>query len=62
MDPKHPNRVIDVRYSMIPNEVNPLWSIELNSAATPDSHAQYLVHRDASAQRRRVFQDMLFGL
>jgi len=61
LDPQHPNRVIDVRYSMIPNEVNALWSIELDSSALPDGHVQYLVHRDSSAQRNRVLRDMLFG-
>ena len=61
LDPKHSNRVIDVRYSMIPNEVNALWSIELNSSAPPGSHVQYLTHRDTSAQRNRVIRDMLFG-
>jgi inner membrane protein len=61
LDPKHPNRVIDVRFSMIPNEVDALWSIELNSSAPPDGHAQYLVHRDTSAHRIRVLRDMLLG-
>lgn len=61
LDPRYPNRVIDLRYSMIPNEVDALWSIELNSSAPPGSHAQYLVHRDTSAQRNRVLRDMLFG-
>jgi len=61
LDPQHPNRVIDVRYSMIPNEVNALWSIQLDAAAPPDSHVKYLVHRDTSAQRNRLLRDMLVG-
>lgn len=60
-DPRHPDRVIDVRYSMIPNEVNALWSIQLDSSAAPDDHVQYLVHRETSAQRNRIFRDMLLG-
>ena len=61
LDPQHPNRVIDVRYSMIPNEVNALWSIQLDASAPPGSHAQYLTHRDTSAQRNRVLRDMVLG-
>ncbi len=61
LDPQRPNRVIDVRYSMIPNEVDALWSIELDSSAPADSHAQYLVHRDTDAQRNAVLRHMLFG-
>lgn len=61
LDPRHPDRVIDVRYSMIPNEVNALWSIELSPSAPPDGHVQYLVHRDTSTERNRVLRDMLLG-
>ena len=60
-DPQHPDRVIDVRYSMTPNEINALWSIELDSSAAPDSHARYLVHRESSAERNRLFRDMILG-
>ena len=45
-DPIHQNRVIDIRYSLIPNEVAPLWSIELRPEAHRDEHAAYRVHRD----------------
>ncbi|MFW2404133.1 MAG: metal-dependent hydrolase [Gammaproteobacteria bacterium] len=61
LDPQNSNRVIDVRYSMIPNEVNALWSIELDSSAPSDSHVRYLVHRDTSPERNRVLRDMLLG-
>jgi len=45
MDPNNPNRVIDIRYSMLPNEVAPLWSLELRRDAAPDEHADYVTHR-----------------
>ncbi|MFT4518596.1 MAG: inner membrane protein [Halioglobus sp.] len=47
-DAEHANRIIDIRYSMIPNEVNALWSIELDPAAGATEHADYLVHRGSS--------------
>ncbi len=59
-DPDYANRVIDVRYSMLPNEVNALWSLELVPGAAPDEHALYRTHRDASTSTRAAFMDMLF--
>jgi inner membrane protein len=47
LDPGHANRVIDIRYSMIPNELKPLWSIALRPTAAATEHAAYLVHRDS---------------
>jgi inner membrane protein len=44
-DPDTPNRIVDIRYSFVPNEVRPLWSIEVSPEATPNAHAVYLTHR-----------------
>lgn len=60
-DPMNPNRVIDIRYSMIPNELAPLWSIELHPAAGSDDHADYLVHREAGGDRAALMWRMLSG-
>jgi inner membrane protein len=60
-DPVYANRVIDIRYSMIPNEVAPLWSIELHPEAGREEHASYLVHRDADAGRLTRMWSMLSG-
>ncbi len=49
-DPKFPNRIIDVRYSMIPNEVAALWSIELGPDAGPDDHVAFLTHREGGSK------------
>lgn len=38
-------RVIDVRYSLLPNEIAPLWSIRLSKDAAADVHAQFETHR-----------------
>lgn len=45
-DPEHPNRIIDVRYSFVPNDVSALWSIELAPDAPPTSHVRYRTHRE----------------
>lgn len=44
-DPLYHNRVIDIRFSMVPNEVAPLWSIELQPEAASHAHANFLTHR-----------------
>lgn len=44
-DPSDPLRVIDIRYSFVPNQVNALWSIELSRTAGVDDHAVYRTHR-----------------
>ena len=60
-DPVFPNRVIDIRYSMIPNEMAPLWSIELRPGAGSEEHAAYLVHRDAGSGRAGQMWRMVSG-
>lgn len=48
MDPTTPNRIIDVRYSTVPNQLTPLWGIELDPKA-------------GSSQHVRFFQEESFG-
>ena len=60
-DPIYANRIIDIRYSMVPNEVQPLWSIELRPGAGRDEHAAYRVHRDGDASRGARIWNMLTG-
>jgi len=59
--PDHANRVIDIRYSMLPHEVAPLWSIELRPEAERGEHAAYLVHRDGGSGRLARLWSMLSG-
>ena len=61
LDPLHANRVIDIRYSMIPNEVSPLWSIELDPQRGRKAHAAYLVHRDTDKASPAQMWSMLSG-
>ena len=45
-DPEVSNRIFDVRYSFVPNEIKPLWSVEISPAAELDAHAAYRTHRE----------------
>lgn len=60
-DPKHPNRIVDIRYSVVPNEISALWSIELDPQAAQSQHVVYTNHRDSSAQRRARFFSMVLA-
>ncbi len=60
-DPLFANRVIDIRYSIIPNEVAPLWSIELSPGAGPEEHVAYRVHRETGSERAAIIWSMVAG-
>ncbi len=60
-DPNNHYRLIDVRYSMVPNEVSALWGIELSPHAESRDHVLYWAIRKSSAEQRQAFKSMLFG-
>lgn len=51
LDPLRPNQVIDVRYSLVPNEVAGLWSIKLSRDAASSDHVRFLTHRDGARDK-----------
>ena len=60
IDPKVPNRIIDVRYSVVPNEVDALWAIDLDPAKPKDAHIVWQsLRRTDPAQTRRWLEMML---
>ncbi|MDE0119712.1 MAG: metal-dependent hydrolase [Bdellovibrionales bacterium] len=61
--PHYPNRIIDIRYSMLPNEIKALWMIELNPDASPSSHVKYThVHNNKDIDTTwEKFRLMLLG-
>ena len=50
-DPVHYDRVIDVRYSLLPNKISALWSIRLAKDAAKDQHAVFQRHSSRSMDR-----------
>lgn len=59
-DPEDKFRIIDVRYSIVPNQLKALWSIKLSPSAALDKHVKYTTHRENSEASRQIFFDMLF--
>ncbi|MEX0942724.1 MAG: metal-dependent hydrolase [Pseudomonadales bacterium] len=51
LDKVRENYVIDIRYSMVPNEVDALWGIQLDPTLDREAHASYITNRTDSAKR-----------
>ena len=60
LHPDNENVIGDIRYSMMPNSVVPLWGIELDRT-TPNMHAEQVFFREQDADTRARFVDMLLG-
>lgn len=61
LDPSDPNEVIDVRYSMLPDRIDPLWGIRLDPDAPGDAFARFVTQRQlVTADRDRMLK-MLFS-
>lgn len=58
-DPDHAARIIDVRYSMVPNDIDALWGIELN-ADTPEEHVRFVTMRENSSAKLRKLAAMIY--
>jgi inner membrane protein len=58
--PVYPDVIGDGRYAMLPTSTNPLWGIRIDTTQ-PDQHVAFETFRDASAQVRKKYRDMLLG-
>ena len=64
IDPHNPNRIIDIRYSLIPNQITGMWGVTLNPNATQSSHVTWSNSRPAGTaakQRLRELWQMILG-
>ncbi len=59
VDPNNTNRIGDVRYSQLPNDIQPLWAIELFPGADDKKHALYVTQRSGSREALPVLIDMI---
>lgn len=60
VDPENENRIVDIRYSMLPQQVNALWGIELSRTADKEAHADYYTERNDGSQAAGRLWRMLF--
>ena len=52
------NRIFDMRYSMLPNEIDPMWGITLD-LENPLEHVQWWTDRSLTSDERSRFFDLL---
>ena len=55
------NTITDIRYALVPNEIDGLWGITLSPDAAPHEHVRYAGHRAVTAAKWQAFRDMLLG-
>lgn len=60
LDPGDRNRIVDLRYSLIPNSADGFWGIELDPEAAPSAHAAYVTMRNRAPAEGRELLRMLF--
>ena len=60
IDTAAPERIVDMRYSMVPNEIAGFWAIVLNPGAAPDQHVDFVTTRQAAPSQAGRLLEMLF--
>ena len=58
LDPTNPHRIIDMRYSMLPHQIKPLWGIELKPQASEIQHAHFYTEHS----NRKLALAQLWGM
>lgn len=63
VDPGHPDRLVDLRYSMVPNEISGFWALRLDPNAGPEVHADVIATRERAPSQavrliRMIFADV----
>lgn len=55
-----PNRIVDLRYSLVPNEIAGFWAIVLDPDAPPTAHVGFVETRENAPRDALQLLDMLF--
>jgi inner membrane protein len=62
MDAANPQRIVDLRYSLLPNQIRALWGLELRRDAARNEHADYVVTRGSSREALGQLLGMMGGV
>ena len=60
LDDRAPNRIVDMRYSMVPNEIDAFWAIQLDAGAARNAHVDFLITRERAPEQLWRLLGMLF--
>lgn len=61
VSPDHPNRIIDMRYSLLPNQIKGLWGVELDQSSDSSAHVRYVSDRQRSEDAFKLLWGMIKG-
>ena len=61
VDPENKNRIFDIRYSMLPNQISGLWGIEIDYDGDDKQHIKYITNRSLSQRRFSDLIDMILN-
>ena len=61
VDPENKNRIFDIRYSMLPNQISGLWGIEIDYDGDEKQHIKYITNRSLSQRRFSDLIDMILN-
>lgn len=61
VDPGHLDRVIDIRYSVVPNRIDPLWGIALRRDGRREAHVTFFEEETISPGQRDEYLALLTG-
>lgn len=61
LDPARSDRVIDMRYSVVPNQIEALWGVQVSSDAGLDEHVRFVADRRTSADQGDAYWRLLTG-
>ena len=53
--------VADIRYSMIPSQIRPMWGLRIIPAKNQSEHAVWIASRNLDDEQLSLFKDMLTG-
>ncbi len=60
VDPNSPQRIFDVRYSMLPDEITPMWGIELSAEKNAEQHVEYFTERSNGREAMGKLWEMIW--
>ena len=60
VDPDNAYKIIDIRYSLLPHQIDPLWGIVLDPEAAPQQHVGYYTQRDNTNEAIKTLISMIF--
>lgn len=58
VDPMNSNRIIDIRYSLIPNEVTGMWGIVLSDEKSLNEHVEWTTNRPQGPQATKKIKQL----